>query len=76
MCQVHLNGEDVGVPQHGIAVIIVLGHGRHKALELEYDVLDWGRRGADRPSDYDYFLSGKTWSWFGLPAGTLPGPQA
>lgn len=44
MCQVHLDGEDVGVPQHRIAVIIVLGHGRHEALQLEHDVLDWGRR--------------------------------
>lgn len=43
--QVYLDGEDIGITQHRIAVIVVLGHGGHEALQLKYDVLDWGVKG-------------------------------
>ncbi|KAI1239154.1 hypothetical protein IHE44_0012265 [Lamprotornis superbus] len=37
--KVHLDGKDIRVPEHGIAVIVVLGHRGDKTLELEHDVL-------------------------------------
>lgn len=37
--KVHLDGKDICIPEHGIAVVIVLGHGGDKTLELEYNVL-------------------------------------
>lgn len=37
--KVHLDGKDIGIPEHGIAVVVVLGHCGDKTLELEHDVL-------------------------------------
>lgn len=37
--KVHLNGKDICISEHSIAVIIVLGHRGDKTLELEHDVL-------------------------------------
>lgn len=37
--KVHLNGKDICISEHGIAVIVVLGHRGDKTLELEHDVL-------------------------------------
>lgn len=37
--KVHLDGKDICIPEHSVAVVIVLGHRGHKTLELEHDVL-------------------------------------
>lgn len=39
--EVHLDGEDIGLLQDSVALIIVVRHARHEALQLEHDVLDW-----------------------------------
>lgn len=43
--QVDLDGEDDGPGHHLVAVGVVLGHGRHKLLELEHDVLHCNAEG-------------------------------
>lgn len=41
--KVHLNGKDVRISEHGVAVVVVLGHCGDKTLELEHDVLHCSR---------------------------------
>lgn len=38
--EVHLDGEDVCLLQHGVALVVVVRHSRDKALQLEHNVLD------------------------------------
>ena len=47
--EVDLNGEHLGLFQHCVAVVVVLGHGGDQTLKLEHDVLDWnmGKRTTD-----------------------------
>lgn len=37
--KVHFDGKDICIPEHSIAVVVVLGHCGDKTLELEHDVL-------------------------------------
>ncbi|TNN55614.1 hypothetical protein EYF80_034130 [Liparis tanakae] len=47
--EVHLDGEDVRLLQHGVALVVVVGHAGDEALQLEHNVLDWrGGRGAGK----------------------------
>lgn len=39
--KVHLDGKDICIAEHGVAVIVVLGHCGDKTLELEHDVLHY-----------------------------------
>lgn len=41
--KVHLNGKDVRISEHSVAVVVVLGHCGDKTLELEHDVLHCSR---------------------------------
>lgn len=43
--EVHFDGEDIGLLQDGVALVIIMWHARDEALQLEHNVLDCrGRR--------------------------------